>query len=737
MGAHEDSWTTTSSDSPTVADKFSDSMVKRAARRTVNQTGRRSWVVDGESKFNDAYDNYSVTLEQGKKKYECSCYQTGHGETRRRKGCSHVVAVLLHREANPEPELELVIPDLVDEPSEETWQIEPIEHTSELPLEPSAAEGARHARRRYDEGEDEATTVTPSSDAMTSRYTYPDTAPDLDDRIFGSEPFPEKFTEFRDHQWEAIVEVMEYLNRGVQVVMLSAPTGSGKTLISETVRRLFEGRSVYCCTTKSLQDQVQADFGYARTIKGRTNYPTEHRSDLNAGDCTSDAFADPCKYCNSWNTCPYRIAKNEAMIAPFPVLNIAYFLNETTSGFSSVFRNRELVIIDEADTLENQLMGYIEVVITGGLRRMIGVRTIPQKTKQGKPDIESWVHWLEDEIVPAIEKKKGEIAFGMKTLFGDDDVKKKRQIASLQKLLDKIAPIIYKDDDGNMPIENGWVMTGYEGKGSEANITFKPVRVSDLANGTIWNRGDQFLLMSASFISPAQEAENLGLEDDDWAVVTLDSTFPVENRPVFMPTVAPMTNKAMKTSWPVMAEAIEDLIGDNPNARILIHTVSYKLTRYLLDIIASTGTRMYENSSERDEVLADFLATNDSVLLAPSFERGVDLPGDDCQIIVLAKVPYPYLGDKQISARLYEKGGNGQTWYAVQTIRAIVQMTGRGMRSEDDWCDTFILDSSFNRLLKDHRQLFPEWWREALVLSENRPKYRPLVQAARTRRDER
>jgi Rad3-related DNA helicase len=143
----------------------------------------------------------------------------------------------------------------------------------------------------------------------------------------------------------------------------------------------------------------------------------------------------------------------------------------------------------------------------------------------------------------------------------------------------------------------------------------------------------------------------------------------------------------------------------------------------------------YRNAGEREATLERFLTTPDAVLLAPSFERGVDLPEEACEIIIIAKVPYPYLGDKQIAAKLYSKGG--KTWYAVQTIRAIVQMCGRGMRSTDDWCDTYILDAQFKKLWRDHGRLFPQWFREAVALSQTDPKYAHLIDAAEERKSNR
>jgi len=311
-------------------------------------------------------------------------------------------------------------------------------------------------------------------------------------------------------------------------------------------------------------------------------------------------------------------------------------------------------------------------------------------------------------------------------------VEKRRQVKRLENLLKKLRPLLVSSESGKRLIEDGWVMTGYEGNVKDPTIRFKPVRVDEHARNALWERGQQFLLMSATLISPAQMAEDLGLERDEWAVVHLDSTFPVENRPVFIDTVAAVTNKTKVAAYPKLVSAIQQIMDENQGVRILVHTVSYHLTKYLVENIESDRVMTYMSSKERERALRRFLDVDDAVMLAPSFERGIDLPEEDCQVIVIAKVPYPYLGDKQISARLYGKGG--RVWYAVQTIRAIVQMTGRGMRSSEDWCDAYVLDASFKRLYRDNKTLFPNWWRESLVLSRTDPKYRPLIDAAKERK---
>jgi Rad3-related DNA helicase len=58
---------------------------------------------------------------------------------------------------------------------------------------------------------------------------------------------------------------------------------------------------------------------------------------------------------------------------------------------------------------------------------------------------------------------------------------------------------------------------------------------------------------------------------------------------------------------------------------------------------------------------------------------------------IIAKVPFPNLGDKYISVKkdLLPK------WYAYQTAKTIVQSYGRSVRNENDYAVTYILDSDF------------------------------------------
>ena len=104
---------------------------------------------------------------------------------------------------------------------------------------------------------------------------------------------------------------------------------------------------------------------------------------------------------------------------------------------------------------------------------------------------------------------------------------------------------------------------------------------------------------------------------------------------------------------------------------------------------------------------------NPLVLVSPSMSEGVDLPYDKCRFQVIYKIPFPYLGDKQVDMRRRRD----QKWYAYKTVMTLMQAYGRGMRAEDDSCYTYILDSDVNMILKSplYRSLIPDFFKEAIV----------------------
>jgi Rad3-related DNA helicase len=205
----------------------------------------------------------------------------------------------------------------------------------------------------------------------------------------------------------------------------------------------------------------------------------------------------------------------------------------------------------------------------------------------------------------------------------------------------------------------------------------------------------------------------------NWSGVAIPSTFPIARRPIYIYPVASMSRKEADVSQPLMAAAILKVLDLHPDSKILVHTVSYALNKAIEDhLLASIHWQRiitYRSAGEKQKAIDRYLYGDATVLLAPSLDRGIDLPDDNCRVIIVCKVPFPNLGDKQIQTRTYSTKG-GQNWYSVRTIRSLVQMTGRGMRHEDDMCESYILDSQFIKMVwQKNKHLLPQWWKDALV----------------------
>ncbi len=657
--------------SDTLLAAFDDTIVSRGHHRidhsTVTQTGPVSFAVPGDPRLGDTRAFYNV-IQDGRF-WRCWCAKgQGHNV------CSHITAAILFRRDNPN-----------------AWQPAPEDSAVRLRV------GESHLPPRK--------VVDPVEAAHQSDGTMA-ACPLPNDPIFGKPALPAKFSSIRPHQWDAVQDIIEQFETK-DLVFCDAPTGSGKTLIAELVRRLLGAKfTAYICSSIQLQQQFTSDFSYSREIKGRSNYETLSGYDgVTCADCTAAPPHQPeCFWCEPMSLCPYRQAKSVAISAPLAVLNTSYFLHAT--NFAKEFGDRGLVIVDECDVLEGELMNFVEVSIGD---RLIKDLKLGQPKHVTKP--ESWQEWIAGTVLPALSKARSKIPA---TTTDVPSLRRRRNLAQLIQKLDTVKDGLV---DGN------WVFDDYQ----QGRATFRPIRVDGFGGELLWPHGKKWLLMSATIVSPDTLAESLGWEKD-FGVVKVPHTFPVENRRINVVPVANMTNKQKDTAWPAMGNALANLADIHADQRMLVHTVSYELTRYLHDFLADhldiERLYTYTVARDRERVLSKFKQTPGGILLAPSMDRGVDLPGEDAEVVAIAKVPFLSLGNKQVNARLRSRGGD--SWYAVEAIRSLVQMSGRHIRSADDIGITYILDGQFgSNIWSKSRHYLPGWFRESLNFSH--PK-QPIVQ---------
>lgn len=317
----------------------------------------------------------------------------------------------------------------------------------------------------------------------------------------------------RPHQLQAIQSILSAYKSGADLVFLDAPTGSGKTLIGELVRQSLTARGLYLCSSLNLQHQFARDFSDAAILYGRSNYPTYDKSatfpDITSADCTKEKTSIPacyncdpefhdetfnhCNWCHPVQSCPYEQAKALAIRSPLCCTNSYYFLYEA-NYVGSITLGRKLIIIDEADTIEDILLSFVSIQISSHQAKEYSLEPPARKTVES-----AWVEWARSAESTVAKYIAGRRCNGNSIEAVRRRIRAKRLLSNIKRL---------NDQDTGLEA-GGWVYTGYD----KGDIAFKPVQVNHLAGDFLWRHCKKWLLMSATLISYKQMADSLGIEN--------------------------------------------------------------------------------------------------------------------------------------------------------------------------------------------------------------------------------
>jgi Rad3-related DNA helicase len=515
---------------------------------------------------------------------------------------------------------------------------------------------------------------------------------------------------FREFQKEATQFIVD---SDKKFCFLEAPTGSGKSLIAMAAG-LIQGGVTYAVHTKILQNQITEDFPEAHSLFGRANYPCLVGEGITCDEC----FHTKSTPCRDKENCPYDMQKVKVLGSKLRILNYDYLLTEINYvGRFSKWQVGGPVdgfnIIDEGDNLEGTLINFVTLSFTPyALTKLglIGYAQTLKKTSQNEDALmnqwqcfaatakiraESILRQLESQI------KNGENLFGE---ISTEAMKAMKEHTRVKRLLEKI--MLFMDN-----MDKTWVLDD----STDDKLTFRPLWINEaLAEEFLWRHSSRWVLMSASFLPIHIEAKRLGIPMDQVDYKLLPSTFPVERRPIYIESTANLTGKTMDVEVPKLCERIKEIVNDHPKVKGLIHGVSYKLSRTIMDLVDNPRLIIHA-SHNRQDVLEEFMESDKPlVLVSPSMERGVSFQADYCRFIIVAKAPFLYLGDKIVAKRVFSSK-IGKEWYAATMLTTVLQATGRGMRSADDFCENYILDEQFKRVFHQKMSYLPAWWKEAIA----------------------
>ncbi|QCJ48516.1 helicase C-terminal domain-containing protein [Haloprofundus sp. MHR1] len=542
------------------------------------------------------------------------------------------------------------------------------------------------------------------------------------ERIFDAFPAPS----YRGNQEQALRDIRDAFAAGNDVVLVRAPTGSGKSLLARAIagcaRTVEESEpkhatdAYYTTPQVSQLDDVESEalLDDLSIIRGKRNYtcilPGEHDTPVNRAPCVRQKGFD----CTVRHRCPYFSDRAIASSKSIAAMTLAYFMQ--TAG-SDVFRKRDVVVVDEAHGLAEWAEMYATIELSP--------HSVPVWDDVGVPDVAGADDPVErasrfaETLSGVCERAKDELL--TKPELTPEEAARRDRLQELRSELDWFVKD-YRDPTS----ATTWVVDQPGGEGTQ--IVIKPLNPEKYLHHTVWDRGNKFALLSATILNKEAFCRQVGLDPKDVALVDVPHTFPVENRPLYDVTQGRMTFEHRDETIPKIARLVVRLMARHPDEKGLIHAHSYSIQERLAEHLVNfgVGERVRTHSREnRDAELDAWKASSDPELfLSVKMEEALDLKGDLCRWQVLCKAPYLNTSDSRVARRLEE----GQwSWYHRAALRTVIQGCGRVIRAPDDHGATYLADSSLLDLFDRARSDTPDWFAEQVdrMTTPNLPEFDP------------
>jgi Rad3-related DNA helicase len=320
-------------------------------------------------------------------------------------------------------------------------------------------------------------------------------------------------------------------------------------------------------------------------------------------------------------------------------------------------------------------------------------------------ELHEYISWLE-MLLTIIKSRQKRVASKLKNKFLEME-----KISVLQKELENLISQEERVKEFlNSYSKIEWIfdITTNE-KLHSKTITFKPLTVGYFAQRLIFKHAEKRLFMSATILDKESFCRNLDIDVSKTKFIQVPSTFSADIRPIILTRSGNLGKKDIDKTLPNIANDIGRILDYHDNVKGLIHTHTYKIAHFIESNINSKfkDRIILHDSESRTETLKAFIATTEpKVLVTPSMTEGIDLKDDLARFVVIVKLPFMFLGDKQVKRRMEID----QAWYRWKTALTLVQAAGRGVRHEKDFCTIYIMDSQFPYFLKQNFKIFPKYF---------------------------
>ena len=532
----------------------------------------------------------------------------------------------------------------------------------------------------------------------------------------------------RDSQREILDAVQQKLKSGYRKIILSAPTGTGKSAVAMTLAKSYEN-SFVVTSSKNLQDQYINDFEMLVPVKGKSNFPcfklmeqkgidlqeydVVMRQGLSCekGECeeiTKEGKRQNCKFKPRIQAfeektfqeiiCPYYEQKYSALLADHSVWNYhSYFQTvKYNRGIYGEYLNRNISIFDEAHSIEDQIIQFV------------GIEIIKKHIDECEIRIESYDLSDIKMIVQLIRDIAEFYARKVKEIRESGAYRENPNYNRIRKLDGDYERFARVRSEISSDLGN-FIINEPEYKKEEfKSIIIKPLDVSKYVKEFFIT---PFQIFMSATINRDSFCQNMGFAPEEIAFVdTPRSPFPLENRKVEFLNTARLSYKSPIVDENRIWLKIDEILSKHKNQRGLILTSSRVRCENIVKNLSSKNKSRLRicharnpDGKTQDDVIKEHANSKDGVLISSSLWQGVDLKDNLSRFQIIAKSPYPNYTEKWVESKMERY----PLWYPSQTITKILQGFGRSIRSKQDWAITYVLDSAVEPLLNNSKNLVP------------------------------
>ena len=543
---------------------------------------------------------------------------------------------------------------------------------------------------------------------------------------------------FRPNQKESIAYIIMSFFYKRDNFVLQAPTGSGKSIIAllvSDVLSYYFGLKGYILVSdlgllRQYKNDIDKSFKDFAILEGQSNYTCDLNSmPFPLGFCSllgKNSYMQKSEM-SCYEECPYIIARKKAIASNVTLMTYQCWLMQRNAVANSMpygfypFTQREFVICDEAHKLAEIIQTYFSPTISKDdinkiKKYILGINAFTPYTIDKDINIfKGLVNSLFKEndntklILTLMEYTKhlSEIlgcSKKVKELLGKDKRGLSKDMKQLLFTCDWLAEYVGTLLEYITMINQCGDKNLVKNPQSEDILIFNCLDERFLITEHFHTRAGNCLFMSATIGEVNNYVSSISAEN--CMALDIPSTFDFSRSPIYYNNKFKLSYDKKSENLPYILNIIENIIY-NKQDKGIIQTGSYEFAQYVYNNInekLKDRLLIYNGSDDKSKQLEMFIESNNKILIGPSLIEGIDLKDDLCRFIIIMKVPYPSLGDKFIA----KKFETNKEWYAWKTVNAILQGVGRGIRNPNDYCETFIIDGTFDNLLINHRNLFPD-----------------------------